>query len=259
MHSETTLPRLARALAAVCGPVRETDISASQQAGYRISGALKLLSDALAPARRMLHAGDVIYQAGEQFGNLYILNSGLVKIVNLSVDGRQQVVGLNFRGDWLGFDGIAHGRYSCDAVAIDTGEVWVIRYDALLVACAVQPALLALLHEAMSREIGRDRDALMSVCTLPADARVADFLRSWAQSQADGGMRTDEITLRMTRAEIGNYLGMTLETVSRSLSKLARDKVIAFAEKGRRNVRIPDVEALSAFVQRCLTPVPMLQ
>ena len=98
----------------------------------------------------------------------------------------------------------------------------------------------------MSREIGRDRDSLMSVCTLPADARVAEFLRYWAESLARRGLRTDQITLRMTRAEIGNYLGMTLETVSRALSKLARDKVIEFAEKGRRDVRIPNVEALSA-------------
>ena len=63
-------------------------------------------------------------------------------------------------------------------------------------------------------------------------------------------MRTDEITLRMTRAEIGNYLGMTLETVSRALSRLARDRVITFAEKGRREVRIPDLQALAGFVQR---------
>ena len=111
----------------------------------------------------------------------------------------------------------------------------------------------------MSREIAHDRDSLMSVCTLPADARVADFLRYWAESLARRGMRTDQITLRMTRAEIGNYLGMTLETVSRALSKLARDKVIAFAEKGRRDIRIPDAAALSTFVQRCLTPTATLQ
>ena len=142
---------------------------------------------------------------------------------------------------------------------MDIGEVWVIGYGALLAASAGQPALLTVLHEAMSREIARDRDSLMSVCTLPADARVADFLRYWAESLARHGLRTDQITLRMTRAEIGNYLGMTLETVSRSLSKLARAKVIAFAEKGRRDVHISDLGALSAFVQRCLAPASALQ
>ena len=139
---------------------------------------------------------------------------------------------------------------------MDTGEVWVIRYDALLAACRCAPALLTLLHAAMSREIARDRDSLMSVCSLPADARVADFLRYWAESLSTRGMRTDQITLRMTRAEIGNYLGLTLETVSRALSRLARCNVIAFAEKGRREISIPEFGALGQFVQQCLVPVP---
>ena len=231
-----------------------TDGAANQRASQHIADTLRLLSDTLAPQRRVVHAGEAVYQSGERFGNLYILNSGFFKIVSLSADGREQVVGLKFRGDWLGFDGIAHGEYSCDAIAMDTGEVWVIRYEALLAACAKQPVLLTVLHEAMSREIARDRDSLMSVCTLPADARVAEFLRYWADSLARRGLRTDQITLRMTRAEIGNYLGMTLETVSRALSKLARHGLIVFAEKGRRDLHMPDVNALAAFVQSSLAP-----
>ncbi len=224
-----------------------------------IAGTLKLLNDTLAPQRRVVHTGDVICQSGERFGALYILNSGFFKVVNQAADGREQVVGLKFRGDWLGFDGIARGHYTCDAVAMDTGELWTIPYGAMMAACTAHPALLTVLHEAMSRELSRDRDSLMSVCTLSADARVADFLRYWAESLADRGMRTDQITLRMTRAEIGNYLGLTLETVSRALSKLARDQLIAFTEKGRRDLKIPDVQALSAFVQRCLAPATTLQ
>jgi len=240
-------------LRAPAAPVRPADRHASQNA----ADTLKLLSDRLAPRRRVVHAEDVVYSAGERFESLYVLSAGFFKMVNLAADGREQVVSLKFRGDWLGFDGIAAGTYSCDAVAMDTGEVWVIRYDELLAASVAHPALLSALHVAMSREIGRDRDSLMSVCTLPADARVAEFLRSWADSLARSGLRSDQITLRMTRAEIGNYLGMTLETVSRALSRLARDEVIEFAEKGRRDIRIPDVDALSAFIQRCLAPTTL--
>lgn len=225
---------------------------ANDLAGERTAETLALLARALSPQRRVVHSGDAVYQAGTTFQNLYVLNAGMFKIVNLAADGREQVVSLKFRGDWLGFDGIAYGRYSCAAIAMDTGEVWAVPYGAMLNACTAHPALLTTLHSAMSREISRDRDSLMSVCTLPADARVADFLCHWADSQAQRGMRTDQIILRMTRAEIGNYLGMTLETVSRSLAKLARDNIIAFAEKGRRDVHIPDVAALAAFVQRCL-------
>lgn len=244
-----------------CGPEspRKSPGSNDLRARQDIAGTLQLLGEVLAPKRSLVHAGDRIYQAGEQFGNLYIVNFGFFKIVSLSPDGREQVVGLQFRGDWLGFDGIAHGRYSCDTVAMDTGEVWSMRYEALIKACADHPKLLTILHEAMSRVIAHDRDSLMSVCTMPANARVADFLRLWAESLTTRGMRADQIALRMTRAEIGNYLGMTLETVSRALSRLARDKVIAFASKGRRDVFIPDVTALSAFVQRCLAPVARTQ
>ena len=226
----------------------------NEQAAQRIAESLKLLQDHLPIQRRVVHAGDTLYQAGQRFDNLYILNSGFFKIVNSSSDGREQVVALHFKGDWLGLDGIANGHSGCNAVAMDTGEVWAIGYNTLIQAATRQPAVLSVMHQAMSREIGRDRDSMMSLATLPADARVADFLRTWADALAQRGLRTDQITLRMTRAEIGNYLGMTLESVSRALSRLARGDVIRFNEKGRRDIQIPEVHALTAFIQRSMTP-----
>lgn len=231
-----------------------TDRQASSDAARRIADTLALLQQTVPLQRRLLHAGDLLYRAGERFGALHVLNSGFCKLVSLSSDGREQVVRLHFRGDWLGFDGIASGRHTCDAVAIDTGEAWSIRYDDLLAAAAREPRLLPTLHAAMSREIGRDRDSLLALATLPADARVADFLRYWAESLAERGLRNDQITLRLTRAEIGNYLGMTLESVSRALSRMARASVIRFTEKGRRDIQIPEVGALTAFIQDSMAP-----
>jgi CRP/FNR family transcriptional regulator len=226
--------------------------------GLRISNALHLVADSVPTQRRVVHAGDTLYRVGERFTHLHVVNSGMYKIVNLSVDGREQIVSLKFRGDWLGFDGIAEGTHDCDAIALDTGEVWAIPYAAMMQACAARPALMSLLHEAMSREITRDRGSLMSVCTLPADARVADFLCNWARALEKRGLRADQITLRLTRAEIGNYLGVTLETVSRAVSRLARCELIRFAGKGRRDLVIPDVGGLAGFVQACLMPSPVL-
>ncbi len=227
---------------------------ADGQHTHRIADMLKLLGDVLQPQKRIVRAGDVLYRAGERFECLHVLNSGMIKVVKLTADGREQVVALKFRGDWLGLDGIARGTYGCDGIAMDTGEVWSFRYNGLLESCGRHPTLLTALHGAMSLEIARERESLMSVCTLPADARVADFLRFIAESLATRGLRNDQITLRMTRAEIGNYLGLTLESVSRALSRLAREKLIAFVEKGRRDVRIPDLQALSTFVQHCVSP-----
>jgi len=246
---------IANAVATPPARARHRDDEAACQ---RIADLLAQVAATLNPQRRLMRSGDVLYQAGSPFTHLHVLNSGIFKLLTRSADGREQVVGLKFRGDWLGFSAIAQGRYACDAVAMDTGEVWSLRYDELLKACAKHPELLAAVHTAMSGEIMRDRDSLMSVCTLPADARVADFLRYWANSLAERGLRADQISLRMTRAEIGNYLGMTLETVSRALSRLARAQLITFIEKGRRDIAIPDVRALDDFIQRCLSPAEPL-
>jgi CRP/FNR family transcriptional regulator len=254
-------PVLARTAACALPMGSTPRIALAPTEGFHAKGiaeTLNLLGDVLQPQKRIVRAGDVLYRAGERFDCLHVLNSGMVKVVKLTADGREQVVGIKFRGDWLGLDGIAQGTYGCDGVAMDTGEVWSVRYDQLMNSCARHPALLTALHGAMSLEIARERESLMSVCTLPADARVADFLRFIAESLATRGMRTDQITLRMTRAEIGNFLGLTLESVSRALSRLARDQVIAFAGKGRRDVCIPELQALSGFVQRCLSPTPVV-
>ena len=218
--------------------------------GDRIAEALQLVRGTLPITRRVCQPGTAIYEAGEVFRSLHIVHAGVFKLVTRSSVGREQVTGLQFKGDWLGFDGVASGRHGADAVAIDTSEIWTVRYEDLLRACATQPALMHLMHVAMSREMTRDRDMLLSICTLPADARVAGFLQQWASALAERGLRTDQITLRMTRAEIGNSLGMKLETVSRALSRLARDGLIAFCGTGRRDITIPDVDALGAIAGR---------
>lgn len=243
-HTPMTAARCSTTFAA-SGAIN-TNVAPSK--GQRIADELKLLEAVLAPRRRIVHAGDVLYRPGERFEQLHVLNSGCFKLISPSAEGHEQVVGLKFRGDWLGFSAIAKGSYACEAIAMDTAEVWTLRYDALLKACADHPRLMATVHEAMSDEIMREREALTALCALPAAARVVTFLHNWADSLAARGLRTDQISLRLTRAEIGNYLGLTLETVSRVLSRLARARLIAFHEKSRRDICIPDFPALAAFI-----------
>lgn len=211
-----------------------------------------LLQENVPVRRRIVREGDRVHQVGQQLESLHIVHSGSFKTVGLTADGREQTLGLHMKGDWLGFDAIARGRHTCDAMAMDIGEVWSVPYAALLQACARQPELTALMHAAMSREITRERNAMMALCSLPANERVADFLRMWLEELGERGLRTDQITLHMTRAEIGTYLGLTLESVSRAFSHLARENVIGFPEKGRRHVSISDADALARFVQRGL-------
>ena len=225
-------------------------------AGQSWRDGLAQLEHSVPFTRRVVHAGDSIYLGGDSFLQLHIINAGQFKTVNFTADGRGQVVGLHFKGDWLGFDGIHSGQHRCDAVALDTGEVWSVRYSTLIEACATSPALMRTVHAAMSSQITRECGSLLSLGTLPADARVANFILDWAESLAARDLRTDEITVHMSRAEIGNYLGMTLETVSRALSRLAQRDVIGFQQKGRRDIAIPCLERLRAFIGDVMEPAP---
>ena len=212
---------------------------------------LSLLQRLLPIQRRLVHAGDAVCLAGERFEHLGVVHSGIFKSVTTTADGRERVAGVHFKGDWIGFDAIAAGRHTCDVLALDTGELWSVRYQAVVEAATASPELLAILHKAMCGQIERERDSMMALCTLPADARVADFLCQWTQSLAERGLRTDQINLRLTRAEIGNHLGLTLETVSRALSRMARADVIRF-EHGRRELHVPEPGALNRYIETTL-------
>ncbi len=235
-------------------PLSLRAVEAPHSPHQRWRESLALIERHVSFTRRTVHVGDAVQVAGEAFTSLHVVNAGVFKTVNQAPDGREQMVALHFKGDWIGFDGIAAGRCACDAIAMDTGEIWSVHYGALLKAAAEVPALMHAVHAAMSSQLARDRDWLLALSTLPADARVADFVRSWAEALAERGIRTDQVTLRMTRAEIGNYLGMTLETVSRAFGRLARCGLIRFDVKGRRDIAIPCVQALADFVQDVVNP-----
>ena len=211
---------------------------------------LLLVEQHLPFRRRMLHAGDVVQVVGEPFVHLHVVKFGVVKSISQAANGTLQVAGFHLKGDWIGFDCIASGSSVCDAVAMDTSEVWSFSYSSLLQAAPEIPQLMHGLHVAMSCQMARDRDWRFALGTLAADARVADFVRNWASLLAERQLRTDEITLRMTRAEIGNYLGMTLETVSRAFTRLAQLDLIRFEQRGRRHFTIPSVHALMQFVEQ---------
>ncbi|HEX6362584.1 MAG TPA: Crp/Fnr family transcriptional regulator [Albitalea sp.] len=199
--------------------------------------------------RHAVRPGTAVFRPQTPLTELHLVRSGVFKVCVTTRDGREKLLALRFAGDWLGFDGIAEGRHACEATAVEAGEVWSMRYDEVLQACVECNELAALMRKAMSDEMARDRAAMKCLCTLSADARVANFLRTWIETLARHGARTDRITLHLTRAEIGNYLGLTLESVSRAFSRLAREDVIRFAEPTHREMEIRDAGALSRFVQ----------
>jgi CRP/FNR family transcriptional regulator len=195
--------------------------------------------------RRIVRVGDLVQRAGQRFGFLHIAHSGVFKAVNLAADGREQIVDLHFKGHWMGFDGLATRTCACSVVAVETGEVWSVAYGTLLEAAVFAPALTHALHGALGGQMTRDREWRLSQASLGGDARVAQFICRWAAAIAERGLRADLFTLPLSRSEIGSYLGLTLETVSRALARLARRGLIGFAHPCRRTLSVPSLARLA--------------
>jgi CRP/FNR family transcriptional regulator len=202
--------------------------------------------EGLVRTRRRIRRGDHLYHAGEPFHALYALRTGFFKSSIPGEDGRAQVTGFQMPGDIIGLDGIGHGRHSLDVVALEDSEVCVIPYDALVGLTARVPALQQQLNRLMSREIVREQGQMLLLGTMRAESRVAAFLLSLAQRYAARGYSAVEFHLRMTREEIGSYLGLKLETVSRVISRFHERRLI---DAHNRHIRVLDAKALSLAVR----------
>ena len=197
--------------------------------------------DDLVGARRKVLRGAPLYQIGETFRNLYAIRTGFFKTVVSVEDGRDQVTGFQMAGEILGLDGIVNDTHACDAIALEDAEVCVIPFDHLEQLSTNVSSLQRHMHKMMSREIVRDQGVMMLLGSMRADERVAAFLLNLAQRLQARGFSPQEMILRMTREEIGSYLGLKLETVSRSFSKFVAEGVV---EVKQRQVRILDSNAL---------------
>ena len=199
----------------------------------------------LVASRRRIRRGEVLYRAGDFFENLYAVRLGFLKSTVMSSDGREQVTNFFMAGEMIGIDGISSGVYSCDVVALEDTEVCVIPYSRMEEATTSMKAMGAHFQKMLSREIVRQHGVMLLLGSMHAEERLAAFLLSLSQRFENRGYSRSEFVLRMTRAEIGSYLGLKLETVSRVLSRFSHDGLI---EVNQKHVRIFDPEGLRAIV-----------
>ena len=197
--------------------------------------------------QRKLSAGQHLYRAGQPFQAVYLVHSGFLKTSQIAEDGREQVTGFRMRGDLVGVESIGMPAHSSDAVALDTSVVWELSYPAVLNACARIPELQAQLTKALAAEIRSDRSWMLALGTLTAEQRVAAFLLDVAARHEALGFSARHFVLRMSRADIGSFLALKHETVTRALTRLGAQGCIAVQW---REVRILDVDALRN-VTRC--------
>ena len=209
----------------------ETLPSAPGTPSLRSGFDVALLQKHLQVVKRRVHATELLFRAGEPFGGLYLVHAGCFKSVLTAADGRERVTAFRLRGELLGSEAFGTDCYQCDAVALDNGEVWQLPRQAFSTALARVPALAEALTAALAAELRQDRACLLSLGTHNAEQRVATLLLDLGQRFAALGFSGTHYLLRMTRAEIGSFLGLQLETVTRAMSNLAGLGLIAVQRK----------------------------
>jgi CRP/FNR family transcriptional regulator len=201
--------------------------------------------DDLVANRRKVKRGTPLFRNGDKFTSLFAIRTGFFKTCIASEDGRDQVTGFQMAGEVVGLDGIVNDRHTCDAIALEDAEVCVMPFDRIEDLSNEIHALQRHVHKIMSREIVREHVVMLLLGSMRAEERLAAFLLNLVQRLHARGFSQSELVLRMTREEIGSYLGLKLETVSRTFSKFVEDGIV---EVKQRHVRILNTDALKEIV-----------
>ena len=182
-----------------------------------------------------------LYRAGDRFHALYVIQIGSLKTTVLDEDGHEQVAGYHMLGDIIGLDGIGTDHHGVEAIALDDAEVCALPFRAIENLARTLPGLQHNLHQIICRQITCDQSTMLLLGSMNASERLAVFLLNLADRYRCRGYSSIEYVLRMTREEIGSYLGLQLETVSRLFSRFQEEGLI---QVQGRTVKLLDAGAL---------------
>jgi len=203
--------------------------------------------DDLGTTRKRLRKGDKLYRAGDHFFALYAIRSGSCKTVLLDERGQEQVVGYHMAGDIVGTDGIGTDHHECEVILLEDTEVCTLPFEQIARLARDDGVLQQNVHRLLSREIVRERRLMLLLGTMRAEQRLAVFLLDLSQRYLARGYSASEFVLRMTREEIGSYLGLQLETVSRLLSRFAREGLV---QAEGRSIKLLDRVTLGRLLEQ---------
>ncbi len=187
----------------------------------------------------ILHSGDIIYRMGDRLDGIYLVNSGAVKLFRTSECGDQQIVGFYMPGELIGLDALADGVSRSTAVALDTSNISLIPFSAVL-SSDQEFGKIELIRR-IGTTLIRDNDLIMMLSQRTADRRLAWFLVEFSDRLAERGIFPGEFTLPMTRTDISVFLGLAVETVCRELARFCEAGLV---RKNRRRLYLLDIEAL---------------
>jgi CRP/FNR family transcriptional regulator len=207
--------------------------------------------DKIIGKRRRLERDEALYKMGEPFRNLYAVRFGHFKTYQINAAGEAQITGFQMAGELLGMDAISGDRHHCDAVALEDSEVCEIPFAHLEELFGHVPALLRHFHRIMSQEIMREQNVMLLLGNMRAEQRFAVFLINLSARYAARGYSATRFQLRMSREDIGNYLGLTIESISRLLSRF---KKLGLVQVDKREVELLEparLKAMAAGTEQC--------
>lgn len=198
--------------------------------------------DEIITKRRVIARGEAVITEGEDFSKLIAVRSGSFKSISNKISNREQVIGFYLPGELLGFDGIHSGKYGVTSTALETSSVCEIPFNKLLALSAELPSLQQQFVHLMSEKLNPQ---LSISINNTAEQRLAAFLLSISNRYKYCGYKADEFNLTMSREDIGNYLGLATETISRLFTTMQNDAILQVA---RRSIRIQDFRRLQLMV-----------
>ncbi|MBJ7310459.1 fumarate/nitrate reduction transcriptional regulator Fnr [Rugamonas sp. CCM 8940] len=201
--------------------------------------------DKIIGRRRRVSRDENLYRMDQPFTSLYAVRFGHFKTAQVNADGKQQITGFQMAGDLLGMDAIGAGRHACSAVALEDSEVCEIPFARLQELFGQMPQLLQHFHRIMSQEIMREQNVMLFLGNMRAEQRFAVFLLNLSTRYAARGYSSSNFQLRMSREDIGDYLGLTIESISRLLSKFRKAGWISIDNRELAILDRPSLEALS--------------
>jgi CRP/FNR family transcriptional regulator len=204
--------------------------------------------EAVVQRRKPLRPGESLFRAGDPLASVYVASEGAFKTIGVNEAGEEHVLGFHLPGELFGLDAIGSGRHRCEAVALTEARVCELPFAGLAAIASELPSLQQQLLRVMGQSTDRDHDHVDLLSRRQASERIALFLHGLGERYRRIGRAGDDFQLPMTRDEIARYLGLALETVSRSFSRLAEDGVIDV--RGRR-VQVLDAKRLHAAASGC--------
>lgn len=186
---------------------------------------------------RPLQRNDSVFEQGEHFTAIYAVRAGSVKVFSMSPSGEEQVIGFYLPGEIFGLDAIDENIHQCSAKALETSAICEIPYDRLQQLSIQVPKLQTQMYKLLSREIRHDQILQQLLSKMSAEERLSSFLLNLAVRYQQRKLSPEAFRLPMSRADIGNYLGLAVETVSRAFTRMQENGII---EVDQREVRIKD-------------------